>query len=94
MAWSMITASCILAGTAVLVQRGSCPFSIKAENVQQAHAAALLIATSDDGELKTYITLKHVASSGRPRAIAIDFLQIVCTWFCRLYVHGSEYDRG
>ncbi|KAL0029595.1 hypothetical protein WJX79_006932 [Trebouxia sp. C0005] len=35
-------------GAAVLVQRGSCPFATKAQNVQRANAAAVLVINSDD----------------------------------------------
>ncbi len=35
----------------MLVQRGSCPFATKAENVQLAKAAAALVINSDDGTL-------------------------------------------
>lgn len=40
------------AGSAVLIQRGSCPFAVKAANAENANAAAALIVNSDDGEFQ------------------------------------------
>lgn len=37
------------AGSAVLVQRGSCPFGVKVQYLQQAKAAAMLVANTEDG---------------------------------------------
>lgn len=49
--------SSLHAGTAVLVQRGSCPFGVKAQHLQHARAAAMLVVNTEDGMLSEWLLL-------------------------------------
>lgn len=43
------------AGAAVLVKRGGCTFSEKAQAVDAAHAAALIVYNNDEGQQGRYL---------------------------------------
>ena len=65
----------------MLVQRGSCPFATKAENVQRAKAAAVLVINSDDGT--------HLLSPHTPKSLCRAVAYETC-FFHRLHVHGPQ----
>lgn len=71
------------AGSAVLVQRGSCPFATKALYLQQAKAAAMLIVNTENSK---YLQVCKVMLA----AAVLSATRLMC----RLHVHGVECDRS
>lgn len=68
------------AGSAILVQRGSCPFGIKAQHLQQAKAAAMLVANTDDGMKLSPSSLFVLEASLNMTLLLCWIMQIACLW--------------
>ena len=71
-------------GMAVLLQRGNCSFSQKANHLQQANAAVGLVANTDEGKAAapTSLTLAFLqcSQSSRHRGVASVQVACLCPW--------------
>lgn len=71
-------------GMAVLLQRGNCSFSQKANHLQQANAAVGLVANTDEGKAAapTSLTLAFLqcSQSSRHRGVASVQIACLCPW--------------